>query len=73
MSKGKFIIEAYKSYDLSKIYNYNDAVDIILKNKRSKFNETIEICLNLGVDPDMQIKWLGEQLTYQMETEKKLN
>ena len=51
MSKGKFMIEAYKSYDLSKVYNYNDAVDIILKNKRSKFNETIEICLNLGVDP----------------------
>ena len=51
MSKGKFLIEAYKSYDANKVYNYNDAVDIILKNKRSKINETIEICLNLGVDP----------------------
>ena len=43
MSKGKFLIEAYKSYDANKVYNYNDAVDIILKNKRSKINETIEI------------------------------
>ena len=51
MSKGKFMIEAYKSYDTSKIYNFNDAVDIILKNKRSKINETIEISINLGVDP----------------------
>ena len=51
MSKGKFLIEAYKSYDSSKMYNYSDAVDIILKNKRSKINETIEISLNLGVDP----------------------
>ena len=51
MSKGKFLVEAYKSYDTSKTYNYEDAVGIILKNKRSKFNETIEISLNLGVDP----------------------
>jgi len=51
MSKGKFLVEAYKSYDTSKVYNFNDAVDIILKNKRSKINETIEISLNLGVDP----------------------
>ena len=51
MSKGKFLIEAYKSYDSSKVYNYKDAVDIILKSKRSKINETIEISLNLGVDP----------------------
>ena len=51
MSKGKFIIEAYKSYNTDKVYNLNDAVDIILKNKRSKINETIEISINLGVDP----------------------
>ena len=51
MSKGKFLVEAYKSYDTSKAYNFNDAVDIILKNKRTKINETIEISLNLGVDP----------------------
>ena len=47
MSKGKFLIEAYKSYDSNKVYNFNDAVDIILNNKRSKINETIEISLNL--------------------------
>ena len=51
MSKSKFLVEAYKSYDPAKSYNYNDAVDIILKNKRSKIIETIEISLNLGVDP----------------------
>ena len=36
MSKGKFLIEAYKSYDANKVYSYKDAVDIILKNKRNK-------------------------------------
>ena len=51
MTKSKFMIEAYKSFDTSKIYNYDEAVDIILKNKRNKLNETIEISLNLGVDP----------------------
>ena len=51
MSKGKFLVEAYKSYDTTKVYKLNDAVDIILKNKRTKINETIEISLNLGVDP----------------------
>ena len=51
MLKGKFMIEAYKSYDSSKLYNYDEAVKIILQNKRSKINETIEIALNLGVDP----------------------
>ena len=51
MSKGKFLVEAYKSFVASKAYNFNDAVDIILKNKRTKINETIEISLNLGVDP----------------------
>ena len=38
MSKGKFLVEAYKSYDTAKVYNFGDAVDIILKNKRSKIN-----------------------------------
>ncbi len=51
MSKSKFLVEAYKSYDTSKVYNYNDAVDILLKNKRNKIDETIEISLNLGIDP----------------------
>ena len=43
MTKSKFMVEAYKSFDTSKSYNYDEAVDIILKNKRSKLNETIEI------------------------------
>ena len=51
MSKGKLLVEAYNSYDTSKVYNIKDAVEILLKNKRSKINETIEISLNLGVDP----------------------
>ncbi|OUW23779.1 MAG: 50S ribosomal protein L1 [Rickettsiales bacterium TMED174] len=51
MSKGKFLIDAYKSFDASKTYGFEDAVQILLKNKRKKVNETIEISMNLGVDP----------------------
>ena len=58
MSKGKFLVEAYKSYDASKVYNFNDAVDIILKNKRTKINETIEISLNLGVSTHLHFSTL---------------
>ena len=42
MSKGKFLVEAYKSYDTSKVYSLNDAVDIILKNKRNKTTKNNE-------------------------------
>ena len=51
MSKGKFIKDVYKSLDTSKIYKLEDAIKIILDNKRKKFNETIEISMNLGIDP----------------------
>ncbi len=42
MSKGKFLVEAYKSYDSSKVYNYNDAVDIILKIKEVKLMKLLK-------------------------------
>ncbi len=51
MGEGKFIKDAYKSFDSSKAYNIKEAVEIILKNKRVKFDESIEISMNLGIDP----------------------
>ena len=51
MSKGKFIKDAYKNLDTSKAYKLEEAIQIILDNKRKKFNETIEISINLGIDP----------------------
>ena len=51
MSKGKFIKDAYKTLDSSKAYRLEEAIHILLDNKRKKFNETIEIAINLGIDP----------------------
>ena len=51
MSKGKFIKDAYKTLDTSKTYSLDEAIQILLKNKRKNFNETIEISVNLGIDP----------------------
>ncbi len=51
MGKSKFIVDAYKTFDVSKTYTLEQAVEIVLKNKRKKINETIEISINLGIDP----------------------
>ncbi len=40
-----------KSFDKQKSYNILDASELIKKNSKSKFDETIEIAINLGVDP----------------------
>ena len=37
--------------DFSKSYNLNDAVDLAIKVSTCKFNETIDICMNLNIDP----------------------
>ena len=37
--------------DANKLYALTDAVALVKKNARAKFDETIEISLNLGVDP----------------------
>ncbi len=51
MKRGKLISDASKNIDKTKFYQVKEAVEIILKNKRKKFDETIEISINLGIDP----------------------
>ena len=51
MSRGKLISDAYKSIDIEKHYSIKDAVEVLIKNKRKKFDETVEISMNLGIDP----------------------
>ena len=50
MKKGKFLIDSYKKVN-DKSFNINEAVQFFVDSKRDKFDETIEISLNLGVDP----------------------
>ena len=37
--------------DREKFYGLEEAVDIIKTHAKSKFDETVEIAMNLGVDP----------------------
>ncbi|WP_334128607.1 50S ribosomal protein L1 [Sneathiella sp.] len=37
--------------DRNKLYGLDEAIDIIKANATSKFDETVEIAMNLGVDP----------------------
>lgn len=51
MSNGKRIVNAYKTVDRNAIYSLKDAVKSVKENATAKFDETIDIALNLGVDP----------------------
>ena len=43
--------EINKLIDHSKFYDVKEAINIIRKSKKLKFDETIDIAINLGVDP----------------------
>jgi large subunit ribosomal protein L1 len=49
--KGKRFAKAHDNIERGTLYDLSDAVEIIKKNASAKFDETIEIALNLGVDP----------------------
>ena len=48
---GKRIVNAYKNLDKNQVYSLKDAVKIVKENAKAKFDETIDIAVNLGVDP----------------------
>ncbi|MGV8948193.1 MAG: 50S ribosomal protein L1 [Candidatus Paracaedibacter sp.] len=47
---GKRLKKAYKSFDLEKVYALEEAVKLVKANATAKFDETIEIAMNLNVD-----------------------
>ncbi len=49
--QGKRIAAARASYDKDALHSVKDAVAAVKKNATAKFDETIEIAINLGVDP----------------------
>ncbi len=48
---GKRITNAYKGLDKDKAYSLQEAIAIVKTNATAKFDETIDVALNLGVDP----------------------
>ena len=51
MAQGKRIRAAYEGIDREKEYSLDEAVSILKGAAKTKFDETVEIALNLGVDP----------------------
>ena len=50
MKKGKYIADLYKNID-GKSFNVDEAIKFFIDKKRNKFDETIEVSMNLGIDP----------------------
>jgi large subunit ribosomal protein L1 len=47
---GKKLKAAYESFDREAVFALEEAVGMVKKNATAKFDETIEICMNLGID-----------------------
>ena len=48
---GKRLKNIITENDFSKSYSVEEAVDMAIKTSTTKFNETIDICMNLNIDP----------------------
>ena len=46
----KRLKEAYKTFDRDKTYTLSEAVKLVRANAKAKFDETIEVAMNLNVD-----------------------
>ncbi len=56
---GKRITAARKDIERTKLYPVDEAVKLVKERAKAKFDETIEIAMNLGVDPkqtDQQVR-----------------
>jgi large subunit ribosomal protein L1 len=49
--QGKRLKAVYSGFDREKAYGIAEAVKIAKSNAKAKFDETIEIAMNLGIDP----------------------
>ena len=48
---GKRIRNAIEGIDRNKLYSLTEAVEMVKERAKAKFDETIEVAMNLGVDP----------------------
>ncbi|MBI1235031.1 MAG: 50S ribosomal protein L1 [Alphaproteobacteria bacterium] len=51
MAKNKRLATAYSGIDRDKAYGLTEAVSLVKSNAKAKFDETIEVAINLNVDP----------------------
>jgi len=51
MAMGKRLKAAYAAVDTTKSYPLGEAIRLVKANAKAKFDETVEMSLNLGIDP----------------------
>lgn len=59
MHKGKNYLDSAKLIEKSKLYDLDEALDLVVKTAKAKFDETIEVHVKLGVDSrhaDQQVR-----------------
>ena len=50
MKIGKRLKKSYESFEVNKLFSIEEAVKIVKSNSNTKFDETIDISMNLGID-----------------------
>lgn len=59
MHKGKRYLESAKLVERNKLYDASEALDLVIKTSKAKFDETVEAHIRLGVDSrhaDQQVR-----------------
>ena len=59
MRKGKKYLDSVKLIEKSKLYDVNEALDLVVKTSKAKFDETVAAHFRLGVDSrhaDQQVR-----------------
>ena len=51
MRHGKRLRAAYQAFDTTRPYPLPEAIRIVKANAQAKFDETVELAMNLGIDP----------------------
>lgn len=51
MPHDKRLTKAYEGFDRTKVYPLDEAVRMVKGNATAKFDETVELIMNLGIDP----------------------
>ena len=59
MKRSKNYLDSIKLIEKSQLYSPSEAMDLVIKTSKAKFDETIELAIKLGVDPrhaDQQVR-----------------
>ncbi len=72
MSTGKKFKAAFSKVDRTKKYSVDEAIKLALETKYTKFDETIDVAFNLGVDPKHSDQMLRGAIVLPHGTGKKV-